>query len=183
MRRKSIFNTVKNLNGELNEQTSSSSTTTNKKSFESAFSAYLLGFYQLELHASACPGNEVGIGWVIKKGNQELPQLKRTSPLIRGALTIHGGFLFDFACLGQRYIYNALVLSSSGDLGRKDWQRCFEHLQSYSLATHWMGLLTFQPLRNNTSVIEVQPGIFFIWKTWRRIEKEWLCCLTNSLFY
>lgn len=57
----------------------------------------LLRFDQLELHASACPGNEVGIGWVIEKGDQELPQLKGTSPLIRGPLPIHGGLLFDFA--------------------------------------------------------------------------------------
>ncbi|KAL0600698.1 hypothetical protein AAY473_030577 [Plecturocebus cupreus] len=35
-------------------------------------------------------GDEVGIGWVIKKGDQELPQLKGTSPLVRGPLSIHG---------------------------------------------------------------------------------------------
>ena len=84
-----------------------------------ASSAYLLRFYQLELHASACPGNEVGIGWVVKKGNQELPQLKGTSPLVRGPLPIHGGLLLDFACLGQRHIRGTSVSSFSADLGKR----------------------------------------------------------------
>ena len=62
----------------------------------------------------------MGISWVIKKGNQELPQLKGASPLVRGPLTIHGGLLFDFACLGQRDIGNTLVLGFLGDSGKTE---------------------------------------------------------------
>lgn len=38
--------------------------------------ADLFWLNQLELHPSASPSNEVGIGRVIKKCHQELPQLK-----------------------------------------------------------------------------------------------------------
>lgn len=62
----------------------------------------------------------MGIGRVIQKGNQELPQLKGASPLVRGPLTIHGGLLFDFACVGQRHTCNTLTLIVSGNLGQKE---------------------------------------------------------------
>jgi hypothetical protein len=78
----------------------------NKNCLSSVSTAHLLWFYKLELHASACPGNEMGVGWVIKKGDKELPELKGASPLIGGPLPIHGGLLLDLACLGQRHIYN-----------------------------------------------------------------------------
>lgn len=100
MRRKSTFNTIKSLNGERKESKHHHYHQWTTNHLSPAPSAHLLRFYQLELHASACPGNEVGIGWIIEKGNQELPQLKGTSPLVGGPLPVHGGLLFDFACLG-----------------------------------------------------------------------------------
>lgn len=43
--------------------------------------------FKFELHAAACPGDEVGIAWVIQKGHQELPELQRATALVRCTLT------------------------------------------------------------------------------------------------
>ena len=68
----------------------------------------LFRFYELKFHASASPGDEVGIGWVIQEGDKELPQLQRASSLIMRPLSIHGGLLLDFAF--QSLGYHASII-------------------------------------------------------------------------
>lgn len=48
--------------------------------------AHLLGFDQFELHAAAGPRDEVGVARVVQQGDQELPELQRTSALVRRTL-------------------------------------------------------------------------------------------------
>lgn len=58
-------------------------------------STHLFWFNQLELHTSASPSNEMRVWRIIKKSYQKLPQLKGTTPLVCGALSIHSWLLLN----------------------------------------------------------------------------------------
>lgn len=47
------------------------------------FKTDLFWLNQLKLHATSCPSNEVTIGRVIKKCDQKLPELQRSTTLVR----------------------------------------------------------------------------------------------------
>lgn len=88
----------------------------------------------------------MGIGWVIKKGDQELPQLKRASPLVRGPLSIQGGLLLDLACREGPHVIIGVGAS----------QGCAQQAVVSRAAARSCGWhLTFQSLRHHTGVIKV----------------------------
>lgn len=61
--------------------------------------SYLLWLDEFELHATAGPGDEVGVARVVQQGHQELPELQRSTPLVRGALAEHAApLLLDLTC-------------------------------------------------------------------------------------
>lgn len=61
----------------------------------------LLGLYQLELHATTSPGDEVSVSRVIQQRDQELPELQGAAALVRWPVPIHRGLLFEFTCEGR----------------------------------------------------------------------------------
>lgn len=63
--------------------------------------ANLLGLYQLELHASTGPGDEVAVSWVVQQRDQELPELQGAAALVWWPVTIHRGLLFEFTWEGR----------------------------------------------------------------------------------
>lgn len=63
--------------------------------------ANLLGLYQLELHASTSPGDEVAVGRVVQQRDQELPELQGAAALVRWPVTVHRGLLLEFTCEGS----------------------------------------------------------------------------------
>lgn len=66
-----------------------------------AADADLLGLYQLELHATASPGDEVAVSGVIQQRDQELPELQGAAALVWRPLAVHRRLLFEFTCEGS----------------------------------------------------------------------------------
>lgn len=54
--------------------------------WDGALGPHLLGLDQLELHAAAGPGDEVGVAGVVQQGHQELPELQGASALVGRSL-------------------------------------------------------------------------------------------------
>lgn len=66
---------------------------------ERVVQAHLFGLDEFELHATAGPGDEVGVARVVQQGHQELPELQRAAALVRCALAKNtAGLLLHFAC-------------------------------------------------------------------------------------
>lgn len=56
---------------------------------------------ELELHPSARPRDEVGVGGVVQQSHQELPELQRAPALVRRALAVQARLVLYVACSRQ----------------------------------------------------------------------------------